>query len=456
MKYLALAKEKGILNLLNVKNGAIEVQFKGYKETVTSVCFSSDSKYILSGSIDSTVRLWSIETGECLRVFEGSVDSIRSVSFSPDMKYIVSGSFNGEIKIWFLDWELRKHATEYPHEEIYNLLTNFLTLNTPYAVALPIARELTDQEVTQALTRKPKERSEKDFGDGASILGATIMDQEALSRLNAKKFWTELEFQNLLTTLSLAGYGLLKPERIHSDLLAILGMFYHSLFYSSVFLKYKNYREIVDRWITRVVVFIVNSFLLISFIPLEWFPPLKWLVLVTISAIISFKFPILSAPISIFVSLIFLLSTYITPRLIYWLLKTVTTIFNVYKFLASDKFPGFPLTGIFSYFLCFYIFYYWDFAIWRCLFLSIIPAPLLFSTIKKLLYDNSALPEKKEPLLLLFWSAYLLILYLLRSTLSLDWIVCYWAAIIPSILVSRLLYFFRKTFYRFIKPTRKR
>ena len=34
--------------------------FKGHKNTVESVAFSQDGKFILSGSIDNTLKLWDL------------------------------------------------------------------------------------------------------------------------------------------------------------------------------------------------------------------------------------------------------------------------------------------------------------------------------------------------------------------------------------------------------------
>jgi len=45
--------------------------FEGHTDWVTSVAFSPDGKYILSGSWDTTLKLWDIETGRLIRTFGG-------------------------------------------------------------------------------------------------------------------------------------------------------------------------------------------------------------------------------------------------------------------------------------------------------------------------------------------------------------------------------------------------
>ena len=55
---------------------------------------------IVSGSVDSTVRVWDVETGEELSVLTGHLDTVTSVAFRPGRKQIVSGSFDKSIKVW--------------------------------------------------------------------------------------------------------------------------------------------------------------------------------------------------------------------------------------------------------------------------------------------------------------------------------------------------------------------
>ncbi|KAJ6487440.1 WD40 repeat-like protein [Mycena vitilis] len=68
---------------------------------VMSVAFSSDGKHIVSGSDDTTIRIWDAESGEQLGgPLVGHTDSVQSVAFSPDGKHIVSGSADRSVRIW--------------------------------------------------------------------------------------------------------------------------------------------------------------------------------------------------------------------------------------------------------------------------------------------------------------------------------------------------------------------
>jgi WD40 repeat protein len=51
--------------------------FKGHSNVVNSVAFSPDGRTALSGSDDSTLRLWEMATGKELRTFRGHTSNKR-------------------------------------------------------------------------------------------------------------------------------------------------------------------------------------------------------------------------------------------------------------------------------------------------------------------------------------------------------------------------------------------
>src|ERR1700754_1269679 len=64
----------------------------GHIYVVSSVAFSSNGEWVLTGSHDNTARLWHTQSGRELRSFQGHSDWVRCVAFSSDGKHILTGS----------------------------------------------------------------------------------------------------------------------------------------------------------------------------------------------------------------------------------------------------------------------------------------------------------------------------------------------------------------------------
>ena len=75
----------------------------GHEEWVTTVTFSPDGRYLVSGSFDKKIQLWDAKTGSQVgNSFQGHTDWVKSVAFSPDGRQIVSGSGDKTIQVWGL------------------------------------------------------------------------------------------------------------------------------------------------------------------------------------------------------------------------------------------------------------------------------------------------------------------------------------------------------------------
>ncbi len=102
-KYIASGGLDQTIKIWKTDTGKLVRTFEGHKSWVKSVVFSPNGKYIASGSLDQTIKIWKTGTGKLVKTLKGHKDSLLSVSFSPDGKYIASGSKDNTVRIWETD-----------------------------------------------------------------------------------------------------------------------------------------------------------------------------------------------------------------------------------------------------------------------------------------------------------------------------------------------------------------
>lgn len=82
----------------------------GHKDSVYSVAFSPNGKDLVSGSLDRTIKMWELgaprggregnRTGKCIKTFEGHRDFVLSVALTPDANWVLSGSKDRGVQFW--------------------------------------------------------------------------------------------------------------------------------------------------------------------------------------------------------------------------------------------------------------------------------------------------------------------------------------------------------------------
>eukprot|EP01080_Neovahlkampfia_damariscottae_P012319 gene12319-5993_t len=80
---------------INISN---ELTLKGHDGQIYTVCFSKNGKYIISGSADGTIKLWTPQNGNLAGNIDAHDSSIWSVEVSDN--FIFSGSRDEKIKVW--------------------------------------------------------------------------------------------------------------------------------------------------------------------------------------------------------------------------------------------------------------------------------------------------------------------------------------------------------------------
>jgi WD40 repeat protein len=89
----------------------------GHEGEVTTVAVTPDGNYAISGSADTTVRVWNLDTGIQRLVLPGHMRLVTDVAVTPHGGRIVSSSLDQAIRVWNLEngekeMELRGHTDD--------------------------------------------------------------------------------------------------------------------------------------------------------------------------------------------------------------------------------------------------------------------------------------------------------------------------------------------------------
>lgn len=117
------------------KYGFAYKRLKGHSHYVQDVTVSSDGQFALSGSWDSTLRLWDINTGATTQRFVGHTKDVLSVAFSADNRQIISGSRDRTINLWNTLGHCKYSITEDGHKDWVSSVRFSPNLENPLVVS---------------------------------------------------------------------------------------------------------------------------------------------------------------------------------------------------------------------------------------------------------------------------------------------------------------------------------
>lgn len=88
------------ITIWDVLTGNLIRTLTGHTNIINTVNYSFDGQFVVSGSVDETIKIWNASTGTLMDTIIGHKIPIVDVRYSPDDKLIISAGIDNSIKIW--------------------------------------------------------------------------------------------------------------------------------------------------------------------------------------------------------------------------------------------------------------------------------------------------------------------------------------------------------------------
>ena len=102
----------GTIRKWRVIDGEELIVLRGHTKIVKSLCLTLDECYLLSASMDYSVRVWDLRTNNPVGEPLWHVDEVWTVSMSPDGRYIASGGLDTRIYLWDFEAALKQSSNQ--------------------------------------------------------------------------------------------------------------------------------------------------------------------------------------------------------------------------------------------------------------------------------------------------------------------------------------------------------
>ncbi|MCV6637831.1 hypothetical protein [Candidatus Albibeggiatoa sp. nov. NOAA] len=97
---IATANADSSISLFNIQ-GQKQASFRGHQNKVFALQFSSDNRYLISGSQDNDIIVWDVESGKPLQTLESHEATVSNLILED--RTLWSSSIDGQVKRWQID-----------------------------------------------------------------------------------------------------------------------------------------------------------------------------------------------------------------------------------------------------------------------------------------------------------------------------------------------------------------
>lgn len=89
------------VKIWDVRNGDCVATLPAHSDPVSAVAFNRDGTCIVSASHDGLIRIWDVCTGECLKTIVAAGNPpVSHVTYSPNGRYVLAGTLDSTLRLW--------------------------------------------------------------------------------------------------------------------------------------------------------------------------------------------------------------------------------------------------------------------------------------------------------------------------------------------------------------------
>ncbi|RUS31073.1 Utp21 specific WD40 associated putative domain-containing protein [Jimgerdemannia flammicorona] len=181
---LGVASDDLCIRIIDVETQKIVREFWGHMNRVTDMTFSPDGRWIISSSLDSTIRTWDLPSGNLVDSFK--VDSVAtSVTFSPTGDFLATAHVdNVGICLW-------ANRTQFENVSLRSIGDDEIA-----SVKLPTASGMGDEE---ADAYHHLAHQTPDDGEVTDLLGTSEISEQLTEKMITLSLLPRSKWQNLLS-----------------------------------------------------------------------------------------------------------------------------------------------------------------------------------------------------------------------------------------------------------------
>ncbi|GLC38825.1 hypothetical protein PLESTB_000711400 [Pleodorina starrii] len=101
-KYLVTGSADKTVRVWDVCTGYIMATLRGHTGEVSTVAVTPNGRRIVSSGADKVIFVWDFVTGECKRALKGHKGAVSSMAVAPDGHFLVTGSHDKTVRVWDL------------------------------------------------------------------------------------------------------------------------------------------------------------------------------------------------------------------------------------------------------------------------------------------------------------------------------------------------------------------